>query len=107
MPPKKKKSDNEIFFLTFVGEFVIMMTKLKTTTSSHTEEGSVEETNMATFDGYLLDVDDSFFYIGANGMEVSKAIRKDQVVYIEIIRPKDQYDGLLDNMKTNDDKDFN
>jgi len=49
--------------------------------------------------GYILDVDDEFFYLGDTPEEISQALRRDRIIYIQIITPKNEYRNLLDQMK--------
>jgi len=99
-----KRKANDLFFQTFIGEYVLLLTKLKTTSIEHTEEGSTESTNLASFEGFILDVDDNFYYIGDDHQSVNKAIRKDQIVYIAITDPNSQYDTIMDEAKEPEDK---
>jgi hypothetical protein len=104
----KKKKTNEVFFLTFVGEFVSLLTSMVRTESVTAEEGTVEETIPLVFQGYLLDADDDFFYLGDTPNEVNKVVKRAVVNALEITRQKDSFSDILDNVDIPDNKkDFN
>ena len=47
--------------------------------------------------GYLLDIDDQFFYLGKSAEEVSECVLKDKVTNIAIIHDKNEVVELLNN----------
>src|SRR5574343_512079 len=94
MPPRKKKS-NDLFFMTFVGEFVSVLSTMEHTAMMQTEEGMVEETAPMILQGYMLDMDEEYYYLGETQMNVSRAIKKSSVNAIEITDRKDEFSDLL------------
>ena len=70
MPPKKKQP-NELFFLSFIGEVVSITTTLKASETLQLDEEVVQVDMPNTFEGYLLDVDDEYYYLGETSLEVS------------------------------------
>lgn len=107
MPPRKKKS-NDLFFMTFVGEFVSILSNMDHTAAIQTEEGTVEETAPMVFQGYMLDMDEEYYYLGETQREVSRAIKKVSVNAIEISDHKDEFTDLLDKAEApSNKKNFN
>lgn len=108
MAEKKKPIENSPFFLTFIGEKLRLMTHQKITESVEVEEGTqVVETNL-TLSGYLLDLDNEYYYLGLTPSEVSFALRKTDVFLIEIERLSSAYEEILENVESpEDDKGYN
>jgi hypothetical protein len=100
--PKKKKV-NDLFFITFIGEHVSVLTDFKTSQSVQTEEGTLEETSPLVIQGYMLDMDDDFYYLGETAEEI-RAVRKTTVSAIEITKPQDEFSDILDSVKTPENK---
>jgi hypothetical protein len=105
---KKKTDKHELFFLSFIGEYVTIILKREAKVLHQTEEGYIEETVPMTVNGYLLDMDDEYYFIGESPNNISRAILKKEVVYIEIVQVKTVYDEILDTMNVpQEDKDIN
>lgn len=92
--------NNSVFGLSFEGEYVHIITKIKTRRQyTNTESGEViDEVAPLTIQGFVLDMDDKFFYLGEDPMLISKAIKITSVSYIEISKPKSAYDDILDSI---------
>lgn len=102
---KKRVTPNEFFFLTFGGEMV----SVTTTGSSpelipQQEDEAIVVQTPTSHEGYLLDTDDEYYYLGDTSSEVSRAVKIEQVVSVEILKSKSLYDKILDDLDT-DDKD--
>lgn len=93
---KKKKKKNVDFTLTFLGEFVELSTLLPYSESSATETQSVSINTTLRRTGYLLDIDEFFYYLGESPTEIERAIRIDQVVEIAIVKVTTDADEILD-----------
>jgi hypothetical protein len=93
---KSTKRSSEGFYITFVGEYVQLIGEF----SSQTVDGTY-----ATISGYLLDLDDDYFYIGPTADEINAAIKKDNVFSIQIMPKKDKYSDLLDDVPRPKNKD--
>lgn len=102
-----KKKPNELFFQVFIGEVVSITTTIKSSETLQLEEETVQVDIPNTFDGYLLDVDDEYYYLGETSKEISKAVRKDQSISIEIAQLKTAFDAILDEMDEPEEKDIN
>lgn len=103
MPKKEKKVGSEVFLLTFIGEYVQVISNFILNTTSH--EG-VEESPLI-LEGYLLDMDDEFLYIGDSANDISRAIKKETVVFIQVINNEDNIFNLMDQINNKAKKDLN
>lgn len=85
------------FQLIFVGEFIEIVADLI---------GGAGESGMPlVISGFLLDIDDEYFYMGKSHDEVDQAIRKDNVIFICIIQEKDEIKEALRSVPTPKNKD--
>ena len=82
----------------FIGQFVEIITKLKRRQYSESEEGVFEEDANAVVTGYLIDYDGEFFYLGKDPDNLTTLIDKNEISFIEIIQPKEEFDSILDDM---------
>lgn len=67
----------EPFFLTFIGELVEVA-------------GSFfhgDQENAIKIAGFVLDADKEYYYLGDTPEEITQAIRRDRVIYIQILEP--------------------
>lgn len=102
--------NNSVFGLSFEGEYVYIVTKIKTKRQyTNPETGEiVDEVAPLGILGFILDMDDKFFYLGEDPHQISKAIKITEVSFIEISKPKTAYDDILDSMgNAPDDKELN
>jgi hypothetical protein len=109
MPPKKKPT-NELFFLAFGGEVVSITTTIKASETLQIEDETIQVDIPNTFEGYLLDMDEEYYYLGDTSNEVSRAVRKEYAVVIEVAKiqkTKTRFDAILDEMEEPDEKDYN
>lgn len=83
---KKKKFSNDLFFLTFIGEFVSLHYRITSDTG----------TMLSTIEGYLLDIDEKFYFVGPSAGEITVALEKSNVFLIEAVQ---QVDPELDILK--------
>ena len=84
------KKPFKLFFNTFVGEYVEMMTNVKSSTQMQHEDGSIESGEYPwIIHGYLLDEDDDYYFIGINSDSVNSAISKNIVLSVSISEPEE------------------
>lgn len=70
----KKKKD--LFYDNFIGEFIMIIT----------DESGQSDANMVNgFTGFLLDADDTYYYLGHTGESISQAVPISKVRHISII----------------------
>lgn len=85
---------NDTFFLSFVGELVEM--------AGSFYHGDGE--NAIKTMGYILDMDDEFYYLGDDPEQISQAIRRDRVIWIQILTPENSYKEILDELEVPNDE---
>jgi hypothetical protein len=54
---------------------------------------------MSTFEGYLLDVDDEYYYLGLNSDAIDVAFDRQTIYSVQIIQPRDVHRQMLDNLE--------
>ena len=84
----KDKFKDDLFWVSFMGEFVEILAKYETS-----------EKMPLNIQGYMLDTDDTFYYIGDNPLEVNAAIRKTDVCFIAVVEHKDPGVQILEDME--------
>lgn len=82
------------FYLTFIGEYLQM----------HGSFVVGDNQAVATFEGYLLDEDTDYYFLGLNGESVTTAIKKSSVYSIQIVRQDDPVRNLLDSIPVPEDE---
>lgn len=96
MVRKRKKSKSAGFYNIFVGEYVELTTLLPYSESAQNMEQAQSISTFLKRAGYLLDIDEAFYYIGETPNSVSRAIRIEQVAEIAIAKQKTIEDEILD-----------
>lgn len=91
-----RKKSLALFQLTFLGEFVEMVT----TVNSGEKDGMP-----LVVSGFLLDFDDNYFYVGLDHDEITQAVRRENVAYIGIVRESDELEEVLNSVPTPRNKD--
>ena len=108
---RKKETNSELFFTTFAGEYVKIITTVIISETIETEEGIATSESPLTVEGFLLDFDDTFFYLGAGPEQVSHAVNKETVSVVQTgVEVKDVgiYDEILESMPDpTDEKEIN
>lgn len=99
---KKRKATeaDDRLFLTFAGEYVTIMTRQNISEAIETEVGLANASTPFTFNGYLLDFDSKFYYLGDSPDQVTTAIATNEVVLMQEVRQLDVYDKLLETTDT-------
>lgn len=77
---KKKNLEFDIF----IGEMVSLVSNVFVKHVEQTEEAVRELNEPIIFTGFLLDIDDSFYYIGETPSSVSHAIKKEIIISISL-----------------------
>lgn len=93
---------SEAFFASFIGDRVEIVADFYQNYSEETAESRITNHAPASIQGYILDLDNEFLYLGKNPHEVSMCLKRDRVLYIEVIggetKERSPYDELLDSM---------
>jgi len=102
MADLKRDDMSEAFFSTFIGDRVEIVADFYQNYSEETAESRITNHAPASIQGYILDLDSEFLYLGKNPHEVSMCLKRNKVLYIEVIgsptEEKSPYDELLDSM---------
>lgn len=90
--------DKGLLFSTFCGEYVrLMLNKDDKQTINHSGVIKMVQ-NPFVLQGFLLDEDDDYFYIGYSPDVISSAILKKQVVVMELCEEEDEEAEELKNI---------
>ncbi len=105
--------DSEVFLLSFIGEMVQVLTDFTLTTSNFVEnasDGSLSNEDSAhplIVEGYLLDSDNNYIYLGSSPDQVSQAIKKERIVFIQTLDKKDELSELMGSLSNKSRRDMN
>ena len=55
----------------------------------------------------MLDSDDCYIYLGPTSDQISQAIKKDRVIFIQVLENKDAFSTLMDSLNTKSKRDMN
>lgn len=77
----------DLFYDLFAGEYVRVISKLSTQEQIQTEESVTQQEHPIVFEGYLLDVDDDYYYLGDTDQAIDRAIARRETVGIAISAP--------------------
>jgi hypothetical protein len=97
----ESQDDEDFFFLTFVGEYVEVTTKLMAT------EPESKLTVPISFQGFLLEQDEQFYYIGPGPGNIAQAIKKELVGIFTIVNPENEMDTILTDFKPEREEEIN
>lgn len=104
---KKKPPETTLFFNIFVGEFVELTTKLYIKAMIDSDEGHTVQEMPVTIQGYLLDQDEKYFYIGDGPGAIETAVEIPTVAAITIVKQKGPLDQIFDSMPNPSDEEMN
>lgn len=100
----KEKANNPLLFEIFINEFVQVVTDLSMYAASEdAEQASIP----LTFNGYLLDMDDEFLYLGETSVAVDKAVKRENIIFIQMLAEEDPLSQMLNDMKKRNNNDVN
>lgn len=85
-PVKQSSIMDSTFFSVFIGEYVEIIAKT----------GLTDKVPVIV-QGYLLDIDDDFYYLADDGNSVSRALKRSELCVIEIAKTKTLFDEILEN----------
>jgi len=106
----KKEKVPELFFTTFVGEYVRIVTTVVMTDTIETEEGISTSSAPLLTEGYLLDYDDNFYYLGQSPDNVTTAISRHTISQVQsgMEQPaRNVFDEILESMPDKPDSSSN
>lgn len=100
---KEDLRDSEVFLLSFIGEKVQILTDfvLKTQQVSEDSDGSLTDYSVGQpliVEGYMLDSDTNYVYLGPTANQVGQAIRKERIVFIQVLEEEDVLSELINSL---------
>lgn len=98
------KKQIDMFFDIFAGEFVSITTKLQQKITQQTEENILQSESFLSMQGFLVEKDDLYYYIGDKPNSVLAAIKINEVVHIEITQEENVFTNILDQLDVPTDK---
>lgn len=98
----KKKTEPSSFFLSFIGEYVQVVTSFQLATAE-----SSEVAMPLIIEGYMLDADDQYIYMGEEGDQIRQAVKNDYVVYVHILEKESELDEILSALPKVKKRDMN
>lgn len=109
---KVQSNEPSLFFMNFQGELMNFLLDTSLNSVVETEEG-IQSTEMPlSIQGYLVDEDDQFYYIGdippnLDKITIDKAVSKSRVILAQILQIPDQLTQILDDIPKPKRGDFN
>jgi hypothetical protein len=93
----KEDKNLDSFFLSFVGQRIIITTNLVQSFSHSLEGQQILETSPMQYEGILLDYDEEYYYLGKVNKEdeIQQAIKKVHVAHISCVEESDMYQEIL------------
>lgn len=100
MDDKKKhsKENQQTFVLSFIGEYVNVVTDIMITDFTSSEEGQLEQNAPMVSRGYLLDCDSDYLYLGEDPFEITQAVQRRRIVLIQREIKSSPYEDMLNGM---------
>lgn len=98
----KKKSEPSSFFLSFIGEYVQVVTTFQLATAD-----SPEVAMPLIIEGYMLDADDQYVYMGEEGDQIRQAVKLDYVVYVHILEKDSEIEEIFSALPKTRKRDMN
>jgi hypothetical protein len=98
---EKKKSSKEVqqtFLLSFIGEYVNVVTDIMITDFTSSEEGQLEQNAPMVSRGYMLDCDSDYLYLGEDPFEITQAVQRKRIVLIQREIKNSAYTEMLNGM---------
>lgn len=99
----KKKSEPSSFFLSFIGEYVQVITSFQLATAD-----SPDAAMPLIIEGFILDADDTYIYMGEAGDDnIKQAVKNDFVVYVHVIERENEVEELFSSLPKIKKRDMN
>lgn len=96
-----KKTEPSSFFLSFVGEFVQIITSMQFTGAPGLKNAPEDASLPLIVEGFVLDSDDQYTYLSPDGVEIKQAVKNSMIVYIQIMDTVDEATEMLDSLPNN------
>lgn len=92
-------SEPSVLFMTFQGEFVNILLSTNLSTTQQVDDEIMSAEIPLSVEGFLVDEDDQFLYIGPSPALADKAVGKQHVLLIQLKQPDDALQNALDEME--------
>lgn len=93
---------NDAFGEMFLGEYIRITTKRNATMDVPTEDGDVLPiTASIEYEGFLVDFDEKYLYIGEKSDQVSQAVKRKEVLGVTIVEKEAPNKVDLNNKEYN------
>lgn len=89
----KKKSEPSSFFLSFIGEYVQVITSFQLTTAD-----SPDFAMPLIIEGFMADADEQYIYMGDQDGNITQAVKSDHVVYVQILDKESEFEELFSSL---------
>lgn len=86
------------FYSIFIGEYVQMMTNIIVSGHQQIGEDVFECQDAIKVRGWLVDMDDKYFYFGTKRGDILQSLKQDSVVHIAIVDATDPEQDVLNAM---------
>ena len=96
---------SQILYDSFIGEFIRLTTKLSSKIQNQTETEIETQESPIMLDGYLVDMDDKYFYLGMSPDTITCAIEINTVAFLQILQELNPLENILDNLPDETDPD--
>lgn len=104
----KKKLDQ--LFKLFAGDFIQLVLDKDLETSVQNEESITRQKSPIVMEGYLVDEDDVYLFLGQEPDQINQAVKKEYIIHIEIASEEEvvsEIDKLLLTGKIPNPEEFN
>ena len=92
----KKTTRPESFFISFIGEYVQIITNVKFSNGLAASKNSFDAANLPLIiEGFLVDSDEMYVYLSPDNSEIKQAVKNDVIVYIHIPEQVDEAEEIL------------
>lgn len=99
----KKRTEPSAFFLSFIGEYVQVITSFQLTTAD-----SSETPMPLIIEGFILDADETYIYMGEAGDDnIKQAVKNDFVVYVHVIEKETEVEQVFSSLSKIKKRDMN
>lgn len=82
-----KDPGKDVFWVTFAGKFVEVLCKYGT-----------KENMPLVIQAHLVDIDDDYYFLGENPIEIDSVIKRQDVVFLSVIKERDPTIEVLEDM---------
>lgn len=93
------KPEPSAFFLSFVGEFVQIITNVQFNSSGR--KSSADAIIPLVLEGYVLDADAEYVYLSPDGVDIKQAVKNNVIVCVQVTDGTNEADELLDSLPHN------